>query len=504
MAAEALNSPQVSAGDAVMAFVGMLTSLPYVVPFGAAAWATPGVRLAAAFNEANGLEVSGDFPDGLIFPKIEGPLLATVTSAAQSEKAQEQMTPQDAACQILARAPAQYTYWEKRVWREGVIAGTRIATKPLERELAINLARQSALAHRSQHDYLPQSPEAAATWQPHAWVLLAIQAAAIGSPATHGDRAALAYLMQQFDAETWQCPQCGHAEDTATMDSAEFLRNYLAENPVFSATPAAAPAGSLSPLSRIADAFGVTGTWDQIADAVIARGIPAAPGIDLEQFRPAVEQYRLHAQCRRDERVRGVDWDRRIEEADRLLTLIDASPKGELESWKRGTKACAEVLGQVTRQLADSPKDSLNEPFGSAEGFDVGRLVRDCCEAEKADPDHPDTICISVEALTEIAQRHAPQDSPKGGSEAADHANKALAHLSNALEDLESSPDQRPVPLIREAMWHVRQMQAGNAPAYTTGHCENHKKPGGCPLHNLQCGYPQCDRLHAGGAEVQP
>ena len=23
--------------------------------------------------------------------------------------------------------------------------------------------------------------------------------------------------------------------------------------------------------------------------------------------------------------------------------------------------------------------------------------------------------------------------------------------------------------------------------------CDNRKKPGGCPLHNLQCGYPECD-----------
>lgn len=41
-----------------------------------------------------------------------------------------------------------------------------------------------------------------------------------------------------------------------------------------------------------------------------------------------------------------------------------------------------------------------------------------------------------------------------------------------------------------------------DAPKYTTGHCENHKKPGGCPLHNLQCGYPQCDRKQATSAEV--
>jgi hypothetical protein len=29
---------------------------------------------------------------------------------------------------------------------------------------------------------------------------------------------------------------------------------------------------------------------------------------------------------------------------------------------------------------------------------------------------------------------------------------------------------------------------------YTTGHCDNNRRPGGCQLHNVQCGYPQCDR----------
>lgn len=30
--------------------------------------------------------------------------------------------------------------------------------------------------------------------------------------------------------------------------------------------------------------------------------------------------------------------------------------------------------------------------------------------------------------------------------------------------------------------------------SHTTGHCENHKQKGGCQLHNLQCGWPDCDR----------
>lgn len=29
---------------------------------------------------------------------------------------------------------------------------------------------------------------------------------------------------------------------------------------------------------------------------------------------------------------------------------------------------------------------------------------------------------------------------------------------------------------------------------YTTGHCSAARQPGGCPHHNLQCGWPNCDR----------
>lgn len=32
------------------------------------------------------------------------------------------------------------------------------------------------------------------------------------------------------------------------------------------------------------------------------------------------------------------------------------------------------------------------------------------------------------------------------------------------------------------------------APTFTTGHCHHAKSRAGCPLHNLECGYPACDR----------
>lgn len=81
-AALARQEASVSAGDAVFAFASLLTALPHVVPFGSAAWATPAADLASAFNSANGLHVSVNFPDGLKFPKIEGDLLALVEQAA--------------------------------------------------------------------------------------------------------------------------------------------------------------------------------------------------------------------------------------------------------------------------------------------------------------------------------------------------------------------------------------------------------------------------------------
>lgn len=44
------------------------------------------------------------------------------------------------------------------------------------RDQAIRLARESAFAHSNQHDYLPQTREEADRWQPHEWVVLALQA----------------------------------------------------------------------------------------------------------------------------------------------------------------------------------------------------------------------------------------------------------------------------------------------------------------------------------------
>lgn len=48
------------------------------------------------------------------------------------------------------------------------------------------------------------------------------------SPVSAGDREALIYLMDRFDNEVWVCTRCSHEETTNGMDSASYLREYLA------------------------------------------------------------------------------------------------------------------------------------------------------------------------------------------------------------------------------------------------------------------------------------
>jgi len=94
------------------------------------------------------------------------------------------------------------------------------------------------------------------------------------------------------------------------------------------------------------------------------------------------------------------------------------------------------------------------------------------------------------------------------------------AVMQQALEALEGLADYRYTDRVKNTMASLRQAiaehdrlagiemlekQAGihvsqqakpeqEPVAHTTGHCENHKQKGGCQLHNLQCGWPDCDR----------
>lgn len=80
---------------------------------------------------------------------------------------------------------------------------------------------------------------------------------------------------------------------------------------------------------------------------------------------------------------------------------------------------------------------------------------------------------------------------------------KALHRLVDALDEALGQVDQfthgnthrKAAAAITEGRALIEQMRA--APDYTTGHCAEKNKPGGCQLHNLHCGYPACDRRAA-------
>ncbi len=62
-----------------------------------------------------------------------------------------------------------------------------------------------------------------------------------------------------------------------------------------------------------------------------------------------------------------------------------------------------------------------------------------------------------------------------------------------------------PWHLAHAAIAALRQPVPDAALTFTTGHCKNNAQPGGCQLHNLQCGYPACDRRPiAEQQEAQP
>lgn len=149
------------------------------------------------------------------------------------------------------------------------------------------------------------------------------------------DRAALLYLMQQFDAESWQCPQCGHAEDTATMDSAHYLRHYLAENPVAS-TPSAPVEGgqitgwrnidgmavfSMKPHASILPDQDMVRYDDHLA-ALEAASTPASSGIDLAD---EVESLRWQLE-RANNAIATLHSSQQLR--DKVAGVLDASPKG--------------------------------------------------------------------------------------------------------------------------------------------------------------------------------
>lgn len=57
------------------------------------------------------------------------------------------------------------------------------------------------------------------------------------SPVVPKDRMMLESVLRDLEISSWQCPQCGHAEECKTMDAASMLRGYLSTPPAAEQAP---------------------------------------------------------------------------------------------------------------------------------------------------------------------------------------------------------------------------------------------------------------------------
>lgn len=155
-----------------------------------------------------------------------------------------------------------------------------------------------------------------------------------------------------------------------------------------------------------------------------------------------------------------------------IMVAADTAPP--VDSWFADQLT---AIGEVT-SLASTP---------AAPGIDLTpfRLLVEGCEAEFTGTE---------------TEELEPDDSKVSYPE--DRCHITFGMIRNARKALDASPKGDHVVGVNKMVQDSPKGGSTDAPKYTTGHCENHKKPGGCPLHNLQCGYPKCDRKQATSAEV--
>jgi len=103
-------------------------------------------------------------------------------------------------------------------------------------------------------------------------------------------------------------------------------------------------------------------------------------------------------------------------------------------------------------------------------------------------------------ALIAEVERLAAQAAPIDYYAACEQQNIALLSAMGYPHEKDTliSPEEYAADLKRkadlfDALAQLPVVQAVRA-THTTGHCKEHAKPGGCQLHNLHCGWPDCDR----------
>ena len=94
--------------------------------------------------------------------------------------------------------------------------------------------------------------------------------------------------------------------------------------------------------------------------------------------------------------------------------------------------------------------------------------------------------------MQQCTLHEAHVDAIKEWAQRAKFAEKKLAALAESVQDGKCKHCVDGCPAC-----DARKLPAREPVAYTTGHCKEKAKPKGCQLHNLQCGYPECDRKPA-------
>ncbi|MCU1145453.1 hypothetical protein [Stenotrophomonas maltophilia] len=156
---------------------------------------------------------------------------------------------------------------------------------------AINLARESAFGHSNDHAYLPQTRDEANGWQPHEWVVAAIQAAALTAHPCPGGQDAITSAMVDAAAGVL-AKWAGHEDGSRWVHEArDALKAALAAS-----QPAGEPAIWVSPGQLSAHKDRVPGDGGSYLPARLTRDgqftkpLYATPtqGMDLDELRRAV------------------------------------------------------------------------------------------------------------------------------------------------------------------------------------------------------------------------
>lgn len=148
--------------------------------------------------------------------------------------------------------------WNTRAAQPSPVVKQNLTTQPAAAQLmpradAIRLARTTAFMCHKTHGYLPKSLQDADTWEPHEWVVLAIQAAALNA----SERAKPAAAQEAVAVVD------GPDRGAAISSTATLIRAMPSGTKLFAAPVTAAPGIDASPKGA-APAFQVPAGWSLV------------------------------------------------------------------------------------------------------------------------------------------------------------------------------------------------------------------------------------------------